>query len=383
MKRTILACFLLIVLTAIRAHADEPAAEVTEPVIPERELTFEVSEEEYPMGLFKADPKLLEQRYVATFQLIVSYPPKDYHGRRAKVYRSPHLDRGDMRLRDDPSENLLGVLYEWAFRAASLDPRVFQGLVKRIPEVRLPPEEVVSWLTTDPAFHVRFRRSSVLAKAAVPRRWDLDYEVFAPTPEQAQELVAGLLAFYDWGLSYPLQQECLRGKEAHQADVESVPAKLKEFREALSALERELEGLKDYEDVTGDTLKDLTTEIRRISVEIAGVQARIRACERILAKAAGRQMEQIETLSLTAEIDLVGLQARMKALEDLVGKGRSRVELVKKQHQVLLDLNKAELHSKQSNLAIAHYEAQRQQAMPYPVKGNKVVIRPIKWESKK
>ena len=96
------------------------AEELPEPVIPKRELNFDISDEEYSVPLSVPDPKLLEQHYVAVFRLLVTQRP-EYYQRIGSSELSPvELGRGLRRSRtpfgqDESGPMSAARLYDWMF----------------------------------------------------------------------------------------------------------------------------------------------------------------------------------------------------------------------------------------------------------------------------
>ncbi len=388
MKRAVLACLVLVALTAIHGFAAEPAAEskagpsekpspkaaaeTPKPVIPERKLTFDVSEEEQPMAFRGADPGLLEQRYVATFQLVGPIRLRvtefgSFAGEATSDYSAAVRRHRDLLLGGKPSEAVLKF---------ALD---------EMPKKQLPSEEVVSLLRmASPRYlgrrYVRFDAG----EKKEDDKYLIQFTILAPTPERAKELAQGVLSFYDFGVFYPLQRAALAVKGAYEKRLVEDRASLKEAGDALATLEKQLEGLKEFEDITKEALVNFITQQRLISVDMRGVKARIDACNKILVSGTKRRLalsriEQLETLKIAAEIELVGLAARKEALEEIVKKGRERKEASAKRVHADLRVTTLERGISQTLKGITHYEAELKKCAPYPVQDGKVVIRRIKW----
>jgi hypothetical protein len=381
MKRVILASVVLIQLMAIYCRAaapaaepeavpkeepsSKPAADVPQPVIPERKLTFDISEEEQPTVFIGADPELFEQHYVATFSLIgpvglapVGFTPierEQLQGYRHAVERHHRL--------------LLGVSpIQYA--------QLLKSALSEIPQERSPSEDVVSLLTkATPYFSFLAGRRSKPGND----EYSIAFTILAPTPERAKELVQGVLSFYDYAVFYPLQKGALAMKAACQKRLEQDRAGLEEAQ-SLAPLQKQLEELKEYADITPEALAEFTTQQRLISVDMQGVKARIDACNKILLHGDHTsRTEQLETLKVTAEIELVGLIARKEALEQIVKKGQERKDLFAKRVQVQRHVRSLESEIRNMSEGIRHYEAELAKCIPYPVEGGKVVIRRIKW----
>lgn len=387
MKRAIIACLVLVALTAIRGLAAEPAAEskagpkdkpppkaateTPKPVIPERKLTFDVSEEEQPMAFRGADPELLEQRYCAN--VLVVGPSRlrvtafGTIGREAITGYSAAVNRHKFLLfdRSKPSAAML------------------KSALDEMPKERLPSEEVVSLLRMGGPPYLR---RSYVHSGAGPEddKYLIQFTILAPTSERAKELVQGVLSFYDFGVFYPLQREALAVKGAYEKGLPENRASLKNAQDELAGCDKQLAGLKQFEDITQEALVNFITQQRLISVDMQGVKARIAACNKILGGGTERRLtpsrvEQLETLKITAEIELVGLAARKEALEDLVNKGRERRKVFAKRVQARNRVGSLERGISQILEGITHYEAELKKCVPYPVQDGKVVIRRIKW----
>lgn len=385
MKPAIVACLVLAALTAIRGLAAEPAAEskagpkdkpspkaateTPKPVIPERKLTFDVSEEEQPMAFRGADPELLEQRYVATFQLV---GPRQLRVTSFGVLPSEAISGYSAAV--DRHRTLL-------FRGRLPSAAGLKSVLDEMPKERLPSEEVVSLLTKTAYLRLSYVR---LEAGAEDDKYLIQFTILAPTPERAKELVQGLLSLYDFGVFYPLQREALAVKRVYEKRLPEDRAGLKKPQDELAGWDKQLAGLKEFEDITQEALVDFIAQQRLISVDMQGVKARIAACNKILESGMKRRLtpsrvEQLETLKITAEIELVGLAARKEALEDLVKKGQERKEVSAKRVHARNRVTTLERGISQMLEGITHYEAELKKCVPYPVQDGKVVIRRIKW----
>ena len=209
-----------------QASAEQPAVaatEATEPVVPERQLKFDVSDKEYPVPLPAQDvnPKLLEQRYVAVFRLPVLENPRDlpvlagYRDRQglgAGRRRATPLERPDISaalavqarsraageverlFQATISPGSFGpsgfswVLYNWFMGgeinsfAGGRSPGVFNvtpdlsALVENMPESRKPSPELQSWLTKEVGMHIRM--TSVISPSMGPDSLPIQFEIY-------------------------------------------------------------------------------------------------------------------------------------------------------------------------------------------------------------
>ena len=90
--------------------------------------------------------------------------------------------------------------------------------------------------------------------------------------------------------------------------------------------------LKSYLDFTPDMLSNLRVQQLQLDVDLAGVKARIAACERLLAQPALKadRRNQIEDLKVAAEIEFSGFEARLAKSNEFIGKVKTKIELLSK-----------------------------------------------------
>jgi chromosome segregation ATPase len=203
--------------------------------------------------------------------------------------------------------------------------------------------------------------------------------MFTPTVERAKELAEGILLIYDNGVFGPLLQADESFKRQHQALLDWYRQRLAEAEQANAENEKELDQLKQYEDLSREVLTNLTTQLWQIAVDKAGVEARIKACEKLRGKPDGANAE-VERLKTAAEIELTGLQAREGAVKDVVAKGRKRAQLVNTLDRARLWAVSWEANILHEEAAVAYYEDQLKRYQPFPIVDNKVTIRPVKWQ---
>jgi len=338
--------------------AKEPPAEAAEPVIPERKLVFEETDAKHPMKLFAADAKLLEQRYVAVFRITADARgpmPTALSGNLGHVYQSPTFD----------------APVHW-----------FGNLVKNTPKERLPSREVVSILAKDGRWHVTHRR---LDDRDTPDGFlVVEFNVLGPTPEVVKELVAGVFQLYDYGLSYPIQKEYLRLAQEADEILPKLRAELKKANAELATQEGQLEPYQEYEDITAESLADLMTQRRLLLVDLAGVEARIEACTKILSRRPPMtvdRMDRIEMIKISAEIELVGLRARKDYIDHVVEKGRERLALSVKARVTKSRVGNESRRVSKVESSLEGYRSQRKRFEPFAIEGDKITIHPIAWGS--
>jgi hypothetical protein len=335
--------------------AVDAAANQSEPLVPKRQIEFETSGEDVAMPLFEADPKLLERRFMAEVKLSVpdhsqlTFGPFDQttSGKRlVMLYLSiPPLRVGD-----------------------------FPAFLSRLPKDMLPSDELLNQLAADAPF-ILIRRAQSIEQQNV-----MTYRILAATPERTKELTHALLALLDHGIIEPIQEHLKELKEGAEKELAERRANLPAAQKELQALE---EQLKHAEVLDTQTMNDLKTQRRLLQVDLAGVKARVAACEQLLgARLTDSRKEQVENIKIAAEIELAGLAARQKTIDAIIGEGQRVHELRDQRQRAVAKVNSLQQTIRSAEQTIADYTQTIQTYGPFRLVDDKVVIRPIKWEAK-
>lgn len=360
---------------------DEASADLPEPVIPERQLTFEISEQPHVMGVpagVAADLKAAGPRYVGIVRLAV--PHVD-----ARVLSYP------LRVDGIVASRFRGELFSvWPadLHDAIQDPNWLQSLVAKMPQERRPAKDVTEELARSLSLKA-FGRESWMGDSGArqpepPVPLDAyDFQLRADSVDRVKQLAEQFLAILDYGISYPNQLACSRYEQGHEQHIIELRAAGQKAEERIPELEPELKGLDEFQDLDGEAIARLATQLRLIAVDNAGVEARIAACDGIL-KRLGldsdslSRREQVETIKIAAEIELVGLTAKKQAIEALVEKGERRTTVQQELKTARDDISRAKAQIPTAETRIARFEAARQANMPFEVRG-KIMIHPIQW----
>ena len=88
--------------------------------------------------------------------------------------------------------------------------------------------------------------------------------------------------------------------------------------------------LKSDVDFTPDMLPNLRVQQLQLEVDLAGVKARIAACDRLLAGTALKpeRRSQVEDLKVAAEIEFSGFEARLTKSNEIITRVKSKIDLV-------------------------------------------------------
>ncbi len=338
----------------------------SEPELPARDVQFETSSVPYAMALFAADPKLLEQKYVAVVLFATDF-------RQTASYVSP--DHRDLFI------SAVGPLVSTDRETGSVASRAnssvnIDQLIKHVNPELLPHGEWVPQLA-DP-HHLRVGPAASPGKDSYGQ--NLAYLVLGRDVQSVESMARTLLALYDHELCGTVQESHIAQMLLSQKEILDARKLLSEQQAKLDAVNQRLG---QYEYVNPDTIADLNTQQRLITVDLAGVKARIDACTRILQRddVRGRNIaEQVESIKITAEIELVGLAARKQAIDEIIRRASERQDLSAQRdvEKVALRQLAGTIESQQKSIAKAEFA--RQQFLPFPLQNNSVTIHELKWE---
>jgi hypothetical protein len=392
----------------LASEPPEKAELSDEPLVPERETRYESRDEPLTKRLPRADPQILQQQFVARIRLkFVSDETKSALPRHASV-RPTFTDR--------THEGFVGydLLYRraevrsygspslWTTRRpdqATAVTSYFQKLAEKTPEDQLPPENVLKFLTkhgeTEEGQDADLLLDLVYEPAQLDENsrqqpsydpnfpYDIEFQIFAASPEVAEERTEGFLTLLEHGFYAPLRQDLKNSQAEYLALIGEQQAQMDKAVDALKNTGQELETLEPYSEAS---LVDLDTQRRILAVDVAGTKARVTACEELLKKyttvnAGNRaRVEEIEGLKIAAEIELVGLTARMDAIRAFVEEGKRFRELTARKEQWNKVLVAARARHRAYNGTLAALRA-AYDGCRLRVFEDTVPIQPVKWTS--
>ncbi len=319
--RTFFLCLALILLASSPKSALSQVREQLEPpggvfgrtnddLNLKRDVTFELSEQEETIKLFRADPRLFEQRYAAYVEL--SRPRSDEGG----INLHPLVpDRLKSLLK-----NSLSLLYADVRVAKGVSHReVFRRLTESIDDVGSHGRQDALDFFLSPAVDEGFVRVVLLGKEF------LQFRILAPTEESAKQRALALIWLPKEAVSQPLQKQLREDLDAQQEHLPALQQQLEGSVESLATLQKKVESV---EDIEADELSRLKTERRLLDVDVAGQRGRIGAVEEAIARYKGEgtssdRIRRLEDIKITAEIELVSLAARREAFGKLIKQGMS------------------------------------------------------------
>ena len=286
-----------------------------ESVIPKRELVFDQSEDEvtcfFPFAgsatLGKVASMVQQERYVAAvamklripqfgydrFSIPGFYHPSEHSDERARGETGPRSDALDALRRDGQQESLARVF--------SMYFGMFGGVVQNMPAERRPPDDVVNVLTSQlqasPALVTALRRalptelrSELRLPCPAARRGKNCFRVLrhlcsAPHPDGAKDLLRQLLTVIDYGVSLPMYGNYVELKQYYESKLPEWQAATKEPEQKYKKAQKALDKFNETaptEQLPKEELANLAAQQRLITVEEAGVKARIAASEKML-----------------------------------------------------------------------------------------------------
>ena len=215
----------------------------------------------------------------------------------------------------------------------------FRELVERMPEGSRPAADVVEEVS---AKNGQGWDTSVSVSAYTPfgvpgqeNPHSIDFTVYlsviAVDRPRLEQLVHSILLVIDEGFSARCQASWIATEDRLRKWQEKRQAELTTLKQKRAAMQGQLDKLSSYADLTAESLAALIAHKRMIAVDQAGVEARLRACKKIL-DASGdnlRLVEQVETVKITAEIELAGLTAKQETLNQIIDSGQRRAELIR------------------------------------------------------
>jgi hypothetical protein len=361
-------CGLLLAFLIAPVRAQEPASgeaaetwtkeRIESP--PTRQIKFERREEELTRFKTQPNPSLDKLQWAASLTLV--FPPSDYR----YVFDTVPTELRERPIGQWTMLYVLGRTVEMQSvgeRKTGGWPAAFQDLVERMPAERRPSEGVVK-LFTGEEIALRFhdgQRSGI----SNPRQLrELSLQLWATSPEEAEQMAGGLLTMLDWGVSRTAQLQLWQQLEKTKAEVVRLQQVVAEQTKDVDTLTADAAEQRALRTETGRTaLASLRVELL---VERSGARARIAACDKLVAAgrlSAGRQ-EQIEKERVAAEIQLASLDARLQSIQAAYS----------------LDQSKRQLQGEESG--IAALQNGLEYFAPPKLENNTVLIQPLVWKQR-
>jgi hypothetical protein len=352
---------------------------------PQRTFVVARATDKVKTPLFKADPKLLENKWVAEFTVLPG--GLDLKDEKSLLEFENRL-RSDDRARGSHPKNLEDAV-TWGGRRVFIGGHVedsslskhFQRLADNCP----PEQPEVAFLTSPDADRDVQRRPTTFMglsstgpyPRANLRAWQ--FTVFAPTAEQAEQRARAIVRLLDCGMCLPMQRYCLaKGREALVA-AHKAEADIAKQNEAIRV---EQEKLAKPSEISPDILSQLKAQKVMVAVELAGLIARVKACDEMLKDPKRLEISTLQSISdmkVKAEIERVGIKEKLDQINAFIGEGDGREAASSK-------LTAAEASKLRAQQLLSSYSSDArgfgqlvELYAPLQLVGNQITISPLEW----
>jgi len=300
------------------------------------------------------DSKELDNKFVAKFDLVSS---------EAEATRGPNLRVPDrsaflaMKMLQDP----IGVQ--------------LKSLVEQCPAEHRPDQRMLDFLTSNDCD--RDVRCSAMFRGI--SQINLSFQAFAPTAEEAERRARAIVRLYDAGFCRPVQQSLLG---EGQKILEHIRSQDAELYLRAAAIRAEDEKLAKPSEISGEILGQLKAQKVMTAVELAGLNARVKACDAILADPKKLEISTLQSVSdmkVKAEIERVGIKEKLDQINIFITEGDARTAT---------GLRRSVLSSKagglQNLIRIDEKNATRYAELvalyaPFQIPDNQITVGPIEW----
>lgn len=353
---------------------------------PKRDYKVEKGQEK-EIKLFKTDPKLLENKFVASARLVaMRHVPRDprpdrsiaqMEGQMMAELMQPELT-GGIPIHWDPAGRSLYTGRPSRAIIGSINTPIreyFSSVIPLCPKAELPSKDIVDFLTSaesdrDISWTIEYTQGDV----------DWLIEAYAPTQLAAEQRVAAIIRVLDCALCRPLQRTCLsEGRKSLQA-----------ARKGYEDVAKQSEGLQVEEgksvtssELTQDILLQLKSQKVSVSIELATLNARVKKCDEKLKelenKPQGALLETVNDLKVKAEIDLAAVKEKLAQIDAFIAEANNatahRAKILQMQSslgQLREGIRRHERRAETLGRAVLLCE-------PLPLKVNQMTISPVKW----
>jgi len=356
------------------AKAQEPAAETkpAEPVgvpaaleeryqqmaeqlkqeLPKRDIKVQVVEAQ-KTRLLRIDPKLLENKFVAQFEFRRS-PIAVGRGRGFAFPDSAVLATQTL---GDP----IGVQ--------------LKSLVQRCPAEHRPDQRMIAFLTSDDCD--RDVRYSTMAGSA--SQTNMSFQVFAPTAEDAEHRARAIIQLYDVGFCRPLQQSLLGEGQKLLEQIRSQNAELGQLSVTIRA---ENEKVAKQSEISGDIFSQLKAQKVMVAVELAGLNARVKACDAMLTDPKKLEISTLQSVSdmkVRAEIERVGMKEKLDQINLFIAEGEAQTAASFRRSELRIKIDGLKNGIRSSEQSATRYAELVAHYAPFQIPDNKITVGPIEW----
>jgi hypothetical protein len=259
----------------------------------------------------------------------------------------------------------------------------FQQLAGLCPRELLPDQKVVDFLSSEVSNRdvYQFVKSTQykLPSGNPAIQAQLTVTVFALTAAEAEERARAIIQLYDGGLSRPMQQYLLeQGKKSLQFAAPEHD-KVKQLEDQWKA---EREKLAKPSEISPDILSQLKAQKVMVAVELAGLSARVKACDAMLTEPRKLEISTLQSISdmkVKAEIERVGIKEKLDQINLFIAEGDTREKA--RERMTALANEMSEVRQKIFNYerSASQYASLFDLYAPFAVVDNQIKISPIEW----
>jgi hypothetical protein len=350
--------------TAAKNASPFPAMpEFAKAVLPKCDVSFELAKEPIHMPTVAYPREVAGQKYATEIEMIV--PVEDAFQGKSEVPEYWELGQQVQKLRR-------------AF-LASEDQNEIVGYFAKLPQNVRPLTHVADELSSPFLTAIWNVSGNGPTIRPVPGFACRTFYLFTQTADRPKALIKTLLDVYGYGIALPEQSRFLdKGNSASQS-VPGYKRWLDEMPAAIAEDKKQLDALREFEDISQAALDKFKVERRALEIDRAAAKGRVEACEKILSNGAGTAKEQIVAAKFAAEIELAGLDSKHAVLDRIVVNAQKRFDLQTKLHDDKVCLDSARQYIGPYRKAAREMaEGARAWAL-CPIVG-KVVTSEIRWE---
>ncbi len=373
-------------------------AEHLQQALPKREIKVKVVEKQ-KTPLLRADPKLFESKFVGTLMLRPAGLESANEQRMQDYFQRLGGDQhligqyplelkqllffGDMSLRHVGGRfsQLVRprVVFDTELREVS---DRFQLLFKQCAPELVPEKPMMDYLTSAECdrdvgqsiepFKIQFSDANIAQQ-------QLTYRVLAPTAEQAEERMRAIVRLYDAGLSRPMQQFLL---SEGQKVLEAARSGYVEMAQLTQAAQAEREKLAVPSEISGDILSQLKAQKVMVAVELAGLNARVKACDAMLADPKKLEISTLQSISdmkIKAEIERVGIKEKLDQINVYIAEGDLRAGAFTRQVELGQKLDRLRSIVKARERTVTEFADVFELYAPFQIPDDQISIGPIEW----
>jgi len=328
-------------------------AEQLKQEIPKRDLKVQVVEAQ-KTRLLRVDPKLLENKFVAQFELRLSETAAERRQGFAFPDRTAALAMQKL-------QDTIGVQ--------------LKSLVQQCPAEHRPNQRMIDFLTSDDCD--RDVRYSAMSRG--PNQFNLSFQVFAPTAEEAEQRARAIIQLYDAGFCRPLQQSLLGEGQKFLEQIRSQNAELGQLAAAIRA---EDEKLAKPSEISEDILSQLKAQKVMVAIELAGLNARVKACDAMLVdpkKLEITALQSISDLKVKAEIERVGIKEKLDQINIFISEGDLRATSFSRRQELGNKRDELQRPIRLNQGGATRYAALVTLYGLFQIPENQITVGPIEW----